>query len=212
MSEERRFESWLGGELRRVVAGVQAPSPRATQAAYRSVRGASVVSVPGRLVAGVAVAVLAVIAGGALAATAYTGTANPAAWGPAVVRAVSGCKDDTSSDGHRARVPEVCGAGRQRPEDRPAQPPTRLMQTPPPTPTGPVSAHDDPSWDGSVMQEPKPAGGHPSDEDSQDQSGDSGNGAGHKNGTGGTPQGDQGDTPPARKPHDPRTRAKPSKT
>lgn len=222
MSQDREFERWLDDELRCVVGLAQGPSPRAAQAAYRALGRRALVTVPGRLVAAMAAAALSVIAGGALAAIAYTGSPNPATWGDAVVRAVSGCKEELNAEGHRVQVPETCGGGRRWTDDPPATPSMRSLPSPHATPEGPVSVHDtgdDPQETATVGGGQKEDASRPPDASQdpsqgqdegqrQDQDQDWGGGGAHKSGGGSTPPGEQADPAPTRRPHDPSARGR----
>src|SRR5579875_1811594 len=106
--EQDDFEGWLERELRRTLGPVRGPSPRASQAAFRAVsrgRGGTLMaiksgilaSVTGKAAAGIAALAVAT-GGGAVAAVAATGSANPAAWGQAVVQAVQGCKQQVGDN------------------------------------------------------------------------------------------------------------------
>ena len=136
LEDDPQFERWLDRELRSVARSVHGPCPRAEQAAYRAQGRRTLVSAQGRLVAGVAIAILAIIAGGVLAVAAYTGSPNPAEWAPAVVRVVSGCWDVTA-EGRRVRDTDC---------DRSSESPTPVAASPTATarakPAGPVSIHD----------------------------------------------------------------------
>src|SRR5215470_3922739 len=108
------FERWLERELRRTVAAVRGPSPRAAQAAYRAASrsgGRSLTmrsGIFGKAAAGLA-AVLLTLGGGSAVAMAATGSANPMDLGQRVADIVQGCKDtiraqekDTPANAHAA--------------------------------------------------------------------------------------------------------------
>ncbi len=165
------FERWLDGELKRTVP-VRGPSPRAAQAAYRRLPSGAVPgllrSITARGLAVLAAAALT-IGGGAVVATAATGTANPASWGQMVVEVVRGCGE--AGGDPRCAVP----GGGQRPATRATIPaggrgherPTPTMAT-----TGtpaPGAAHPSPG-----ATHPTPA--HPTPGDGDGQGGGSGQG------------------------------------
>lgn len=83
------FERWLDAELKRTLGSVKGPSPRAVQADYHAAsrREGQLMTRMAVLAAnGVAVfaAVALAVGGGAVVATATTGSANPAVWGQQV--------------------------------------------------------------------------------------------------------------------------------
>ena len=91
------FDRFLEHELTRRVGRLSGPSPLPYQAAFR--RGgrvmslASVAAAAASSKAAAALAAAALIAGGgSVAATAATGSANPAVWGRTVTSAVASCK------------------------------------------------------------------------------------------------------------------------
>lgn len=138
VEDDPQFERWLDRELGSVVRSVQGPSPRAEQAVYRAPGRPRFISAPGRLVAGIAIAILAIIAGGVLAVAAYSGSPNPAEWAPALVRVVSGCGWEISSEARRVRDPEACERSSESPTPVAASP----RAAPRTTPAGPVSLHE----------------------------------------------------------------------
>ncbi|TMC09165.1 MAG: hypothetical protein E6J41_11225 [Chloroflexi bacterium] len=103
------LDELLEREFRRHIAGLRIPSPRADQATYRAVATSGGKRMPllssltavasSKAVIGLATAAL-VIGGGSVAATAATGSANPANWSKTVTDAMSSCKSRLGPDQH----------------------------------------------------------------------------------------------------------------
>jgi hypothetical protein len=168
VEDDPQFERWLDRELGSAVRSVRGPCPRAEQAAYRASGRRGVVSAPGRLAAGVALAIVAIIAGGVLAVAAYTGSPNPAEWAPVVVRVVSGCGWDIAPDGRHVRDLDNCVDGRERNSESPAPSPASPAPPPRATPAGPVSLHET-EGDPSETANYAAASGEPATDDSSSQ-------------------------------------------
>jgi hypothetical protein len=106
------FERWLRQELQHLAVRKSGPSPMPAQAQYHAaylqggahvsflvkalVKAATVVSAKGAI--GLTVAALAI--GGAGAAAAITGSANPTNWGQQVVQQIQKCKDVLAPSSH----------------------------------------------------------------------------------------------------------------
>jgi hypothetical protein len=180
------LDDLLERELRRDVAGLRIPSPRADQAAYRAVAATGGKRMPllssltaaasSKAAVGLATAAL-VIGGGSVAATAATGSANPASWGKTVTDAVSSCKSTLGADQHgighcvsavasqkgqQERTEHAASAARQNhPASTPSAHPTGAPTT---HPTGAPTAH--PTGRPSDIPTPphatpSPGSGHP---------------------------------------------------
>jgi hypothetical protein len=149
------LDELLERELRRHVAGLRVPSPRADQAAYRAVAATGGKRMPllssltaaasSKAAVGLATAAL-VIGGGSVAAAAATGSANPSTWGKTVTDAVASCKAKLGDDQHGigACVSDV--ASRKGQEERSEHAASAARQnhpvgTPSAHPTGAATAH-----------------------------------------------------------------------
>ncbi len=98
----------LEQEFQRRVGGLQGPSPNVAQSAYHvfAIGGKSMsllstltAAATTKAAAGLATAAL-VLGGGSVAATAATGSPNPAVWGKIVNAAVTTCKDHLTDGRH----------------------------------------------------------------------------------------------------------------
>jgi len=149
------LDQLLERELRRHVAGLQVPSPRADQAAYRTAAAIGGKGMPllssltaaasSKAAIGLATAAL-VIGGGSVAATAATGSANPATWGKTVTDAVSSCKSKLGDDQHGIGRCVSAVASRKGQEERSEQAASAARQnhpasTPGAHPTGAPTTH-----------------------------------------------------------------------
>jgi len=101
------FDNLIEHELERSVGRLQGPSPAPAQSAYHaaatggSMSGFSSFTDAASVKVGVALATAALmVAGGAVAASAATGSADPGVWGKTVTAAVSSCKDKLADGQH----------------------------------------------------------------------------------------------------------------
>jgi hypothetical protein len=177
------LDELLERELRRHVAGLRVPSPRADQAAYRAVAAHGGKRMPllssltaaasSKAAVGLATAAL-VVGGGSVAAAAATGSANPSDWGKAVTQAVASCKANLGEDQHgigrcvsataklkgqAERSEHAASAARQNPPA--GSPNTHPTGAPTAHPTGAPTAH--PTGRPSDVPTPQatPSPGHP---------------------------------------------------
>jgi hypothetical protein len=148
------LDELLERELRRHVAGLRAPSPRADQAAYRAVATTGGKRMPllssltafasSKAAVGLATAAL-VVGGGSVAAAAATGSANPSDWGKTVTAAVASCKAKLGADQHGIGRCVSAVASQKGQEERSEQASAARQNHPPSTPsahpTGPPTTH-----------------------------------------------------------------------
>jgi len=147
------LDELLERELRRHVAGLRVRSPRADQAAYRTVAAIGGKRMPllssltaaasSKAAVGLATAAL-VIGGGSVAAAAATGSANPSNWGKTVTDAVASCKAKLGDDQHGIGrcVSKVAKQNGQEERSEAASGARQQHPTPPSQhPTGAPTAH-----------------------------------------------------------------------
>jgi hypothetical protein len=149
------LDELLERELRRQVAELRVPSPRADQAAYRAVVANGGKRMPllssltaaasSKAAVGLATAAL-VIGGGSVAAATATGSANPSDWGKIVTEAVASCKAKLGDDQHGIGRCVSAVASRKGQEERSEHAASAARQNHPtgaPTerPTGAPTAH-----------------------------------------------------------------------
>jgi hypothetical protein len=177
------LDELLERELRRRVAGLRVPSPRADQAAYRAVAATGGKRMPilstlaagasSKAAIGLATAAL-VVGGGSAAAAAATGSANPSDWGKTVTAAVASCKASLGADQHgigRCVSAKASQKGQEESSEHAASTARQNHPTGAPTahPTGAPTAHPTgaptahPTGRPSDVPTPRatPTGGHP---------------------------------------------------
>ncbi|HKF74521.1 MAG TPA: hypothetical protein VKF59_00115 [Candidatus Dormibacteraeota bacterium] len=114
MRDDGDFDRWLDQELRRTMASVRGPSPRASQAAYRAAAGprgrpaAARPALLGRGAFGLMVAALAL--GAASAVAAGTGSQIPAELARSASQIVHGCWAGEGAGGQTASRAGACAA------------------------------------------------------------------------------------------------------
>lgn len=153
------LEGLLDGEIDRDVRTVAGPSPKPSQAGYSALAKSEkspLWAASAKTIAGLATAGLLALAG-SVAATAATGSPNPAVWGSAVTHAVATCTGSLAP-GQHGIGPCVSRVAQQNGEQHRAP---QAPQAPGPQPTTPPTTPKPTAQTDNTPATPAPASGHP---------------------------------------------------